>query len=228
MSAPPSATRPNFTADPSLSRTAPGRPAMKASLRGSPCERLTATIQGSPRPGSLRVWIGSAAPREVVAHRQPIRAAADQPAPDQSERGGADDAEQRRPFGHQRQIDREFVAAGDEFLGAVERIDQKEAAAIGRPGLFDALLGQHRYLRGQPRQSLGNDPVGGEIGLGYRRAVQLAFDLHRGPVDGKNGGPGLDHEVGQGLHQISRGVAIDHGSHAHASWIGGFICSSSF
>ena len=31
-------------------------------------------------------------------------------------------------LGHQREIDGEFVAAGDEFLGAVERIDQEEAA----------------------------------------------------------------------------------------------------
>ena len=65
--------------------------------------------------------------RRAVAKRQPLRAAADDAAPDQSERRRADDAEQRRAVGHQRQIDGEFVAAGDEFLGAVERVDQEEA-----------------------------------------------------------------------------------------------------
>ena len=37
-----------------------------------------------------------------------------------------------------------------------------------------ALLGQRRECGGEPRQSLGDDPVGGEIGLRYRRAVDLA------------------------------------------------------
>ena len=68
-----------------------GSGAMKASVRLSPCERLTAAIQGSPRlgqrPGMDRLGHGT------FADRQPLRAAADQPAPDQSERGRADDAE---------------------------------------------------------------------------------------------------------------------------------------
>ena len=66
-------------------------------------------------------------PRLTLAKRQPFRAAADNAAPDQPERGGADDAKQRRSAGYQRQINGEFVAAGDEFLGAVERVDQEEA-----------------------------------------------------------------------------------------------------
>jgi len=65
-----------------------------------------------------------------VAHRQPLRTAADDAAPDQSERGRADDAEQRRAVAHQRQIEVNSLRAGDEFLGAVERVDQEEAASI--------------------------------------------------------------------------------------------------
>ncbi len=210
MSAPPSATRPNLTAEPSTSRIAPGLAAIKASVRLSPCERLTATIQGSPRFGRGRVWIGSATDRSP--DRQPFRAAAHQPAPDKSERRCADNAEQRRPVGHQREIDRKLVAAGDKFLGAVERIDQEEAAAVRRLRQFDALLRQGRDLRNEPRQTFGNDPVGGEIGFRHRRSVELAVDPHRRPVDGKNGGTGPDHQIGQGFHQRGRGIAVDRGS----------------
>ena len=82
--------------------------------------------------------------RDAVAHRQPLGAAADDAAPDQPERRRADDAEQRRAVGHQREIDGEFVAAGDEFLGAVERVDQEEAAVRGQPRQMGALFGQRR------------------------------------------------------------------------------------
>ena len=80
-------------------------------------------------------------PRRRITGRQPFGAAADQPAPDQSERRRADDAEQRHAVGHQRQIDGELVAAGDKFLGAVQRIDQKEAAVIRRLRQMGAFLG---------------------------------------------------------------------------------------
>src|ERR1700733_10764503 len=60
MSAPPSATRPNLTAEPSAWRIAPGRLSIKASVLGSPCDRLAATIRGARGAGRRRVWIGSA------------------------------------------------------------------------------------------------------------------------------------------------------------------------
>ena len=53
---------------------------------------------GWPRGGQRRVRIGSAQ-RLPVAERQPLGAAADDAAPDQPERGRADDAEQRRAVG---------------------------------------------------------------------------------------------------------------------------------
>ena len=113
------------------------------------------------------------------------------------------------PVGYQRQIDGEFVAAGDEFLGAVERVDQEEAVSIGRRGLLGALFRQRRYVRRQSRQTFGDDAVGGQIRLRYRRSVGLAVDLHGGTVDGEDGGASLDHEVGQRLDQFRGGVAID-------------------
>ena len=104
---------------------APGRAAIKASVLASPCRRLTAPSWLAARrtcPGVNRFDL-----RLALAERQPFRAASDNAAPDQPERGRADDAEQRRPPGDEGQIDGEFVAAGDEFLGAVQGVDQEKA-----------------------------------------------------------------------------------------------------
>ena len=49
--------RQNLTAEPRICRIAPGRSAMKVSVRASRCDRLTATIQGAPGPGWARMWI---------------------------------------------------------------------------------------------------------------------------------------------------------------------------
>ena len=48
-----------------------------------------------------------------------------------------------------------------------------------------------------------DDPVGRQIRLRHRRPVGLAVDLHGAPIDGKNGGTGLDHQIGQGLHAVA-------------------------
>ena len=56
------------------------------------------------------------------------------------------------PSVDQRQIDGELVAAGDEFLGAVERVDQEEAFLIGQRGSVGALFRQRRYVGRQPGQ----------------------------------------------------------------------------
>lgn len=144
----------------------------------------------------------------VGAKRYPLGATTDDAAPDQPQRRRADDPEQRRATGHQCQVDGEFVAAGDEFLGTVERIDQEEAVLKGQPRLSGALLGKRGYVRGQPRQAFGDDAVGREIGLRYRRSVALAVDLHGGTVDGQNCGAGRHHQVGQRFDQGGSGLAI--------------------
>jgi len=64
-----------------------------------------------------------------VAHRQPLRTAADDAAPDQSERGRADDASSGVPWLTSARLT-VIRCGGDEFLGAVERVDQEEAASI--------------------------------------------------------------------------------------------------
>ena len=75
---------------------------------------------------------------------------------------------------------------------------------------MNALLRQGRDLGNEPRQTFGNDPVGGEIGFRHRRSVGLAVDPHGETVDGQDGGAGPDHQIGQGLHQRGRGSAVDH------------------
>ncbi len=137
MSASPSARRPNLTAEPSLSLTAPGRASIKASVLTSPCERLTAATHGAPGAGIGRVRIGSAEPPEQPAMTSRSAPCPTRPRSDQPERRRADDAEQRRAVGYQREVDGELVASGDIFLGAIERVDQEEAAAIGRGRQMD-------------------------------------------------------------------------------------------
>src|ERR1700690_3186025 len=103
MSAAPSATRPNLTADPSICLTAPGLLSIKASVLASPCERLTATVQGPPGGGRRRVWIAFAPknPQQKylstggppLPFSRPSGPPAEEPPPYQSERGCADDAQ---------------------------------------------------------------------------------------------------------------------------------------
>ena len=50
MSAPPSATRPNLTAEPSVCRIAPGLASIKAPVLISSCDRLTAAEGSVPAP----------------------------------------------------------------------------------------------------------------------------------------------------------------------------------
>src|SRR5205814_5419768 len=113
------------------------------------------------RPGTDRLDGGD----RVVDHRQALGAVPDQPAPDQAQRRRADEAEQRLAVAHQCEVDRELVAAGDELLGAVERIDQEKAAAIGWRRLMQTLFGQRGDLRYEPCKAIGDDAVGREIGF---------------------------------------------------------------
>src|SRR6266480_2797076 len=80
-------------------------------------------------------------PHGRFPHQQPFGASTHHSSPYQSECRRADDAQDWRRVRHQREIDRKLVAAGDKFLGAVKRIDQKETAAIRWLCRMNALLG---------------------------------------------------------------------------------------
>ena len=213
MSAPPSATRPNLTADPSVWRTAPGLavdegfgpgiamraadghdPGLAACGKPAGVDRLGRSARASspdvsrsaPRPTSPRQINPSAGAPMMPSSGVPLVTSA------------------RLTVNSLRPATNSLVPSS----GSI----RKKLPSIGRLRQMDALLGQRRYLGSQPRQTFADDPVGGEIRLRHRRSVDLAVDLHRRPVDGENGGAGPDHEIGQGLHQRGRGIAIDHGS----------------
>ena len=181
---------------------------MKASVLASPCERLTATVHGWPRGGQRRVRIGSISglPLPSVSRSAPRPTMPRQISPSA---GALTMPSSGVPVGHQRQIDGEFVAAGDEFLGAVQRVDQEEAFLIGQRGLKGALFRQRRYVGRHLGKALGDDSVGRQIGLGYRRSVGLAVDLHGGTVDGEDGRTRPNHDVGQRFDQRRGGIAVE-------------------
>ena len=63
-----------------------------------------------------------------------------QSAPDHSQRRRANNAEQGIAMSDQRQIDGEFVAAGDKFPRAVEWVDQKEAVLVWAAAQHERVL----------------------------------------------------------------------------------------
>ena len=99
-----------------------------------------------------RVWIapGAIVPPAIGKRSAPRPTMPRQAMPFRRRR---DDAEDRHAVRHDRDVDGEFVAAGDEFLGPVERVDQKIAAArAGLRSLMGRLL--LRNDRNRRRQSL--------------------------------------------------------------------------
>src|SRR3984885_4016235 len=163
------------------------------------------------RPGADRLRRPASIP--TMSGHKPLGTLTDQAAPDQSECRRPDDAEQRHSIGHQSQIDREFVAAGDEFLGAVQGIDQEEcawavlwaAAASRRYALFR----QRRNIRRQPGKALGDDAVGGQVRFRYRRAIGFAVDTHPRAIHFEDRRTGECDELGQGRHQAGYGPMVD-------------------
>ena len=83
-----------------------------------------------------------------------------------------DHAEVRRAVADQADIDGIIVAAADEFLGAVERIDQEIGVAVGRNSARgDFFLGDHRHAGRGAGQRRQDDQLGRAVGFGDRRTV---------------------------------------------------------
>ena len=96
----------------------------------------------------------------------------DDPAVQPPGRRREDDAETRRAVDDQPDVDRVIVAAADELLGPVERIDQEIGVAVRRDAAGgDFLLGDHRHAGRGPRQRGEDDQLGRAVGLGDRRRV---------------------------------------------------------
>ena len=98
-------------------------------------------------------------------------------------------AELRPAAPHQRDVDGVLGAPGQQFAGAVERVDQPvfgpvPALGPGRDAAFLRQRGQRRAERGEA----GLDhPVRGEVGGGHGRAVRFLEHLVAGAVDRQDG-----------------------------------------
>ncbi len=126
----------------------------------------------------------------------PLRPCPGGAAPQQAEGRGEHHPRHRAVRLDEGEIDGELRAAGEEFLRAVERIDQQEALGQrgGRGGIF---LAHHR----DPRQGGGKagqqDALGGKVRLGQRAAVRLGVGEHAGAPDGQDRLPRCPGEIGE-------------------------------
>ncbi len=103
------------------------------------------------------------------------------------------DAGHRRAIADQRDVDGEIRIVGDEFLGAVKRIDKEEFVPrdIGHDAGGDAFLGDDGDLREMRLEVTENDRFGALVGLGHRRGVGLEADGRAGAIDLDDGTPGF-------------------------------------
>ena len=83
-------------------------------------------------------------------------------------------------------VDGEFAVTVDEFLGAVERINQPEwgAGDIGRVTVFEGLFADDRVFVGDAAaDGADNQFFGGLVGFRDRGLIGLFLDLEIGFVD---------------------------------------------
>ena len=111
------------------------------------------------------------------------------------------------PLGHQRDIDRIFVAAGDEFPRAVERIDQEIAAALDRLfGLSCAACSSEmigtREQAVQPSQMTASAASSAAVTGEPSALVRIA-----GPGQSKIASRGARADAGQLVHERAHAAA---------------------
>ena len=130
-----------------------------------------------------------AARRRSGRKTQPLGAAPHNPPPQDSPRRGGDNAKTRRSAAHERNIDRELIAPGEQLAGAVEGVDQDEAAGNAVGGRAPRrLLRHHAHAGEQAGKSFEDQRLGRVIGGGDRRKIGLGPDLERTRAGRKDGG----------------------------------------
>src|SRR4029453_11728932 len=103
---------------------------------------------------------------------QPLGAAALDPTPEDSLRRGGNDTETRTSTAHQRNIDRELIPPGDKLRGAVEGVDQDEAARDAlRERASHRLLRHHAHPGKHAGESFEAHRLGCVIGGGDRGEI---------------------------------------------------------
>src|SRR6201999_1748754 len=75
----------------------------------------------------------------------------------------------------QRDVHREFVAAANEFLCAVERVDENETIGADEHLRCAGFLGDDQDIRNDLSEIAANDLVRSDICLCYRRAIALVL-----------------------------------------------------
>ncbi len=101
----------------------------------------------------------------------------------------------------------------DEFLGAVERIDQKEQRARGGRPVGGGFLGDDRNAGRQLVQSFEQDRLGVPVGLGHGRIVVLELDLQGAGIVRHDGGAGLGGGIGEdggGAAEVEVAAGVRH------------------
>ena len=127
---------------------------------------------------------GAAADRASAGRVLDVGAAARDAGEQAAERRRKDDAERRRAVLDERDVDGELVVPIDEFLGAVERVDQPEHPADLRDATGgDLLLGDDRDLRRERPKAREDERLGPFVGFGDGRGVVLAARREVAAVD---------------------------------------------
>src|SRR5262249_48410619 len=141
------------------------------------------------RPGSNRATLLRGARWGTGRKQQPLGAAALDPTPEDSPRRGGHDAETRTSAAHERNIDRELIAPGEQLAGAVEGVDQDEVAgdAVGERAPH-RLFRHHAHAGKQAGKPFEDHRLGRVIAGGDRRKIGLGPDLERARACRKNGG----------------------------------------
>ena len=117
---------------------------------------------------------------------------------------GIDDAAGGHAVLHIGDVDGEVAAALDEFLGAVQRVDDEEGAG-GQRVAGRLFLGDQRHLREGGAQTGRDHGIGSKVGLGHRRGVALGADLEVGAVvDLKDARARLQRQAAEKRHQFGK------------------------
>ena len=114
-----------------------------------------------------------------------------------------DRAERRHAPVDQRDVDRELAVAGDELAGAVERVDEPEAAPVDGRDLAarGPFLGDDGDVRRQLPERRDDQPLGVLVGVGDGAAVGLGRHREIAAIDGHDLRPRGDGDVANGGEQ---------------------------
>ena len=119
------------------------------------------------------------------------------------DRGRINNAEPGWPSTIKPDVDRIIVAAADELLGPVERIDQEIGAVMRRDAAGrDLLLGDDRNAGRGRASARQDDQLRGAVGLGDRRQIALRLDVEAAPDDCRDRRAGLARGFGHVVEQL--------------------------